>query len=320
MDFDKLTTDQLLELIPTQQQDQTREDDRWECKSGIYLAPAKKNELKKELGKQVSAFANSGGGFLLFGLSKERVWEPCVDTVGREPMSDVLDRLVEQSVDQPIRSFRVYRIPFTGDKSKGAYLIHIQDSPAAPHQAKEERQYYYRIGAHSLPAPHFHLELLRNRFTKSVLQIMDVTGVPKDADLNTGVIGVEVQVRIKNISRQATTAWGVLVRNLTENEAWTIPGGGMKDGEMFSQGSSVILPGETRLLTFYIRAGIGKFTATATPLVGLWQQVALELYPVSNNHTGAQYILGQWSNEKWRESYGRFDQELQQVLSRNINR
>ena len=94
MEFENLTTDLLLAALPID-----REDDRWELKSAQYLDPSKRGELKKELGKQVSAFANSGGGYLVFGLSNDRKLEACDVTVGRQPMKDFLGTMVEQSVE-----------------------------------------------------------------------------------------------------------------------------------------------------------------------------------------------------------------------------
>ncbi|MCC7337859.1 MAG: ATP-binding protein [Pirellulaceae bacterium] len=163
IDFTKLDSNGLLQLLPPD------EDDRWEFKSAEILK--NKGELKAELGKQVSAFADSGGGYIAFGISDSRLVEPCDQQVGRQSMSDYLSVLVEQSVEYPIRDFRIHRVPVAADTTQSVYVLEIKDSPAAPHQAKIEKTYYYRIDGHSKPAPHFHLELLRNRHTKSVLEI-----------------------------------------------------------------------------------------------------------------------------------------------------
>jgi Schlafen, AlbA_2 len=162
MDFHTITTDDLLAALPVGD-----EDDRWEIKSASLLDSQKRGELKQELGKQVSAFANSGGGYLIFGISKQRQIESCPAMVGRQTMKDFLATMVEQSVEYPIRDFRVHPVAHSGDNTKLVFVVAINDSPAAPHQAKDERQYYYRIDGHSKPAPHFHVELLRNRYTKA---------------------------------------------------------------------------------------------------------------------------------------------------------
>lgn len=169
MDFARLTAEDILDALHPGD-----EDNRWEWKSSVLLSPAQKGELKKELGKQVSAFANSGGGNLVFGISTTRVLEPCEMKVGRQSMKDYLATMVEQSVEHPIRHFRIHQIPFRANPNQAIFVVEIGDSPAAPHQAKDERAYYYRIDGHSKPAPHFHLELLRNRMTKAVLSILEV--------------------------------------------------------------------------------------------------------------------------------------------------
>ena len=118
MDFTNTTAEALLAHVPE------HEDDRWEFKSSQLLDPQKKGDLKKELGKQVTAFANSGGGNIVFGIDEmPRSVRACPELVTRQSMQDYLSTMVEQSVEYPIRCFQVHRIPFE-DASKGSiYLI-----------------------------------------------------------------------------------------------------------------------------------------------------------------------------------------------------
>lgn len=212
-----MTTDDLMTALPA------AEDDYWELKSSIYLTPQRRGDLKRELGKQVSAFANTGGGALVFGISDTRQIEECELLVGRQSMKDFLSTMVEQSVEYPIRHFKIHQIPFTSDRAKSVFVLEIEDSPAAPHQAKDERCYYYRIDGHSKPAPHFHVELLRARMTKAVLEIDEI-----DYQFQTPSTGERPQlnlllnVRVRNSSMQAATSWGVHVKMPWENYRWTV--------------------------------------------------------------------------------------------------
>src|SRR5260370_691046 len=128
MDFAKMTTDDLLAALPPGE-----ENSRWEMKSAEYLDTQKRSDFKAELSKQVSAFANSGGGTLILGISKTGQIEPCPDTVGRQSMKDWLAVMVDQSVEFSISTFQIHRIPLTSDQSKAVYAIAIEDSPVAPH-------------------------------------------------------------------------------------------------------------------------------------------------------------------------------------------
>ena len=321
IDFEKLNATTLLELIPEHVPGQVREDDRFECKSAIFLTEAKrKHELKEELAKQVSAFSNSGGGILVFGINgKTRALEPCEDKVGNQPMSDFLDQLIEISVDQPIRSFRVHRVPFDGDTSKGIYLIDIWDSPAAPHQAKDERQYYYRSGNQSKAAPHFYLELLRHRYTKAVLEITDVQPIPQNAQFSPGMLMVDVIVTVQNKAKQAAQHWAVFAQNMTGFEGWSTPLGDLAEGVWITELGSVIMPGQKKKITVPIRAGLGEFTHTVQPLIDqLWRHVAIKLLPVSDNFVGEPHIVGNWKGDK--EFYmfrAPFEQGIIDALHRN---
>lgn len=219
MDFNDRTAEELLALLPP------AEDDRWELKSSTYLKPEKKGELKRELGKQVSAFANSGGGFIVFGVNDNtRYLEPCMEKVGRQSMVDFLSNLVEQSVEQPIINFKIHRIPFDTEPTNAIFLIQIPDSPAAPHQAKDERQYYYRIFGHSKPAPHFHLELLRQRQTSCIVVpkiesvVASLPGLVRRKDALT----FDVVVSVKNQATFVAKPVGVAISCSLPTENWSI--------------------------------------------------------------------------------------------------
>ncbi len=101
-----MTTDDLLAMIP---QD---EDRNWEFKSAAILLD--KSKLKQELSKQVSAFANSGGGYILIGFNEDtKDFEPCAELQGRQSMKDYLSTLVETSVAFEIQAYSVDRIPMS---------------------------------------------------------------------------------------------------------------------------------------------------------------------------------------------------------------
>ena len=311
MDFGSITTDELLAALPADS-----EDDRWELKSASYLAPVKRGELKKELGKQVSAFANSGGGYLVFGISDDRQLEACETAVGRQPMKDYLATMVEQSVEYPIRHFRVHRVPFKSDPDKAVFVIAIEDSPAAPHQAKEERVYYYRIDGHSKPAPHFHVELLRNRVTKAVLQIADI-----DYTLQTPQFGdaprlnIALRVDVENISLQCATHWGIHVKHPRENYRWTFG----PDRKPLTEGlcvhgeQPVLLPSQR--VTVIVHISGASEHVNMQPILAfdkLWEDFGVLARPLSQNHVGEQVCYG-WNNAaEWILARRRLHGELMQ--------
>lgn len=207
---------ELLNIIPT---NETRE---WECKSAQSL---EKSQLKKVLGKQVSAFANSGGGYLVFGVSRPTVLDPwsleaCPVVVGRTAMEDYLSQMVSQSVSDTIRGFHVHPLDFDENDKRRIYVIEIEDSPNAPHQSTEDNTYYWRLPGESKPAPHFHVKNLFHRYTECCIRAEFVDECSAFIR-EKYVIAVTLRLAISNESRTLAKPVGVWVQ-LLGNGHWRL--------------------------------------------------------------------------------------------------
>src|SRR5690606_18578531 len=90
LDFTQLTTDDLLQVIPG------NETNEWEFKSASIFRKEEFGEFKSQkLGRIVSSFANSGGGFLLLGKENDsNVFEPVPLKQGRTSMEDHLSLVI----------------------------------------------------------------------------------------------------------------------------------------------------------------------------------------------------------------------------------
>lgn len=276
------------------------EDDRWELKGADILESKPGSSPEIEIGKQASAFANSGGGFLVLGISKHRVLEPCRLMAKNTTMKDWLSVITEQSVEYPLRHFQVHQCSFSESPDKSIFVIEFGDSPAAPHQAKSpgDRRYYYRIDGHSKPAPHFHVELLRNRFTKCVLSITEAHLRLKSAFVTNGTLRMEMvlSVSVENISHQAATSWGVHIKTPSEDYRWMVGPAGEKHGvdtKFATTGvclhspSSALLSGEVVTLKLPIIAeDAHRVFPLSAAFLKLASSLALLLRPVSQNNAG----------------------------------
>lgn len=245
----------------------------------------------------------------MFGVSKEgRHLQPCSKLQRRQSTKDYLATLVLQSVEYPIRHFNVYEIPFTEDISNSIFVIAIYDSPAAPHQAKDEKKYYYRVDGHTIPAPHFHLELLRNRFTKAKLDILDCESAIQliEKKGREAKVHIALRVKVKNTSSQCATNWGIHAKLFGESFRWTSTshdssGQYLHDGICVHSQNSVLLPGELKTSTVPI---IGFVEESRCPLdqaiLSAWETFGISLEAVSQNHIGDAYILN-WNGDrtKW---------------------
>lgn len=196
------------------------ETTKWEFKSAAIL----ENGTKDHLGDQVSAFANSLGGFIAIGIKEvkkgeEFELEACKTLHGKknnEPMKDYLGKIVSGSVEPPLGSFEVHQLRHDKIGNDFIFVIEIGDSHAAPHQVTDgSGKYYYRVGTESKPAPHQHLELLRNRITRAVIDISRIEcgfGIYLGRTRNNfpqPQFALYLQVFVKNISWVSASHWGI---------------------------------------------------------------------------------------------------------------
>lgn len=162
---DEWTEDRLAALVPY-------ETDAQEFKSSPYVCDAAgtiRADFLDNLSKQVSAFANGGGGRLFLGLRDDGTIDGGLPrdlrpNGTREWLEDVIPVLV----DPPLKTFNVYEVRAHSMSSpiaagRAVYVLHLPDSEDAPHQARD-RRYYLRIAGKSRPMSHRHvLDVMQRR-------------------------------------------------------------------------------------------------------------------------------------------------------------
>lgn len=296
MDFSHMTAEDLLAELPN------AENTQWEFKSASVLLPSERGAFKKELGRQVSAFANSGGGYLAIGISDpnngQRQLEACPQLVGNQAMKDYLSTLTRISVDRPISAFEVHRLPFRDEGPHSIFVIDVKDSPLAPHQARELVAYYYRTDGHTIPAPHFHLELLRNRFTKATLSVaFDNWSLTSATKQGSFYISTHLSFVVTNTSMQYAKDWGLLIKSDAPDNLWSINGRKLLEGAFLRSNSPTLLPMEE----FRIRCELNYVDAACNndsiqKALDFFGLLKLPIYPISHNDVG-QPLVHTWGDE-----------------------
>jgi hypothetical protein len=127
---------------------------------------ADENKVLDELARQLSAFANSGGGSLVYGISNPTNGTPrSVDDGGiklsakRPNIREWLEDIVPNLVEFTLKKFNVYALtnkagaPGLAD-DRCIILVDIPDSDDAPHQSTREHRYFARVGGKSRPIGH----------------------------------------------------------------------------------------------------------------------------------------------------------------------
>jgi len=129
----------------------------------LSLSTVKEHDVRENLSRAISAFANRGGGVLVLGLrNPETGWE--VDdggvnlTIKRPSTREWLEDVIPNCVDPPLTAFNVYVFSKRTKALKvadgrGIFVIEVKESGQAPHQARDNR-YYVRIAGKSRPIGH----------------------------------------------------------------------------------------------------------------------------------------------------------------------
>ena len=125
--------------------DQVEEDSRLEYKAAesLGLSDGKKNEISKD----VSAFANSAGGTIIYGIRESSGTPPHrpegLDGIDPAQLSkEWLDQVINSRIRERILGVLINPVNLSGQQSgKVAYVVQIPQSTTA-HQASDNR--YYR--------------------------------------------------------------------------------------------------------------------------------------------------------------------------------
>jgi hypothetical protein len=145
-------------------------------------------------------------------------------TVGRAAIRDWIEQKIPHLLDYPISDFRVHTViksnPSRIPADKEVIVIDVGDSAAAPHQNKRDKIYYRREGGRSVAAPHFYLEILRQRLTNPVLEfklkkIEDADVYEHDDGL---LLRVQLKFEIEDVGRVAAYDWQLSVRTITNEK------------------------------------------------------------------------------------------------------
>jgi hypothetical protein len=161
------------------------ENDRFERKGtqllDLTIPNVKVDAVLNELAKQLSAFANMGGGLIIYGVTDAgAVSNGGIARVirGNRSTKEWLEDVIPTLTDYEITGFNVYEIrpKLSGSAispDKSLFVVDVPDSDRAPHQSKRDHWYYVRLASKSQPAPHRLIEDIRNRARHPKIEICE---------------------------------------------------------------------------------------------------------------------------------------------------
>jgi len=117
----------------------------------------------KEISKDVSAFANSDGGLIIYGIREQDHLPIAIDegidqsNFSKERLEDIITSNIAPKIEELIIS----RIPLPEKNS--AFAIKIPKSYRGPHQDRHTNKYYRRFNFKSEPMEDYEIKDIRNR-------------------------------------------------------------------------------------------------------------------------------------------------------------
>ena len=121
---------------------------------------------KAALGSTVSAFANSAGGLLVFGVEARRGADGVDCMVALQPINGIEAFAAEAARPAPqyllprFDGVRMHAVPTINESGKGYLAIMVERSERRPHQSKapDDGRYYKRAGDSTFVMEHFDVE------------------------------------------------------------------------------------------------------------------------------------------------------------------
>lgn len=172
----------------------------------------KLEDLKNEIAKDVSAFANADGGILIYGIEEENHIASGLSFIdGNKFSKETLEQIINSRIQRKIDGLTIHPIRFNNEIEKTIYVIDIPRSSNAPHQTKDKK-YYKRRNFFVDEMEEFEIRDLYSRKNLTKLKILHpkINNLYSKIDINTYFninVDFSIEFNIANIGNTVETTF-----------------------------------------------------------------------------------------------------------------
>ena len=132
-----------------------------------------KSLTKDEIVRDVNAFANAGGGTIIYGLDEDKTTSPSLASELSPVMNDKADVLrltsIIRSGMEPV--FNAFDVSEIVVPAGGRIIVVSIEKAETAHQCKSDHKYYHRVGPGRLPMYDHQIRDVMNRRTSPVVRL-----------------------------------------------------------------------------------------------------------------------------------------------------
>jgi hypothetical protein len=161
-----------------------------------------KDSKKKELAKDVSSFANSAGGIIIYGLEEvDHVATNFSFVDGNAIEKEWIENVINSNISRKIPDLRIFPIRVDGDLMKTIYVVKIPESYSAPHMVLNDNRFYKRKNFKCEPMDEYEVRALyyRSKYPRLEVLMPRIINCPNSLGKEEPS-GVKLQFKVKNNS------------------------------------------------------------------------------------------------------------------------
>lgn len=166
---------------------------------------SKDDKKKAEIAKDVSAFANSDGGIIVYGIEEQEHKAHALSYIdGNTYTKEWLEQVIQDNIQRRIEGLEIFPIRDNGDITRSIYIVKIPRSSNTPHMSAD-KCYYKRNNFRSVKMEEYEV---RDLFYREATPNLKIAGyILYDQERDEEVVKYHFEAQIWNDSNVISTVY-----------------------------------------------------------------------------------------------------------------